>query len=63
MIMDADLFDEPTADQGWPYTKPEKYLAAACLDSGVSREAVASAIADMVACKYSPFLCGAQTSY
>ena len=44
IILNADLFTEPTLDQGWYYTKPYEYLAAACVDGGLDEESVNKAV-------------------
>lgn len=49
MVYGADIFDRPKAKQGWEYPKPKKYLAAACVESGLCKEDLENAIAKMVA--------------
>ena len=49
MIRAANTFDPPTTEQGWEYMKPQEYLAAAFVDSGLNIEDSRDAIATMVA--------------
>lgn len=52
MIDEANIFNEPTSHQGWEYTKPPKYLAAACVQCDLSEEAVKAGIARMITGKF-----------
>lgn len=51
IIDQAYVFDEPSAEEGWSYSKPPSYLAVAAVECGLSAEAVAEAVAKILACK------------
>ena len=40
IIDGANLFSKPISGQGWDYTKPYEYLAAACVECGLDEETV-----------------------
>jgi hypothetical protein len=50
-IVDVGLFSAPLEGQGWPYSKPEHYLAIALVESQKSKEEVIEAINILMAGK------------
>ena len=56
IIVDSDLFSKPIADQGWEYTKPFEYLAAACVECGLDEETVKILVSKVLAGKSSSHL-------
>ena len=62
IIVDCDLFSKPIADQGWEYTKPYEYLAAACVECELDEETVKMLVSKVLAGKLSLHL-GAHYRY
>ena len=56
IIDGADLFSKPLGDQGWEYTKPYEYLAAACVECGLDEENVKMGVSKVLAGKSSSHL-------
>lgn len=49
IIDEADLFSKPAPTQGWDFTKPYEFLAAACVECGLDEENVKEGIAKALA--------------